>query len=81
MPPFSEDLKRFQELEEKYRKELAEYEAVAEAYRAFLTANPNDPDLAKRYEDVERKNSQAQSTYAELERLRRALAPGAPASS
>jgi septation ring formation regulator EzrA len=78
---FSEDLKRLQDLEVQYRKELAEYQAEAAEYRTLLEHKPDDPDLPKRYEQLEAKNKQVQETYAKLERLRRMLSPGSGASS
>jgi hypothetical protein len=72
---FSEDLNKLQELEERYRQQRAEYDAEVAAYRTLLDRDRNDPGLAKRYEEVERKNSALQETYAELERLRRSLSP------
>jgi transketolase N-terminal domain/subunit len=74
---FSEDLRRFKELEERYRRELAEYETEAATYKNHLQMQPNDPELLKRYELVEQKGRQARATYDELEQLRRALLPSA----
>lgn len=81
MALFSQDLKRLQDLEQQYRQELAEYQAEATAYRTLLEHKPNDPELPKRYEELEVKNRKVQETYRELERLRRALSPGSGASS
>jgi DNA repair exonuclease SbcCD ATPase subunit len=71
---FSDDLSKLQELETKYRQQLAEYEAELTAYRTLLDRDPKDPELEKRYEQVESKNAEVQQTYAELDSLRRSLA-------
>lgn len=76
---YSGDLRKFQELEERYRRELAEYEAEAATYRNQLQLQRDDPELLKRYELVEEKGRQARKTYDELEQLRRTLLPGAVA--
>jgi hypothetical protein len=78
---FSQDLQKLQELEERYRQELSDYQTELTKYQTLREANPNAPDLATRYEELERKNAAAQKTYAELEGLRRALSPGSGASS
>jgi archaellum component FlaC len=76
---FSEDLRRLQELEERYRRELSEYEALAIEYRTLLDRHPHDPELPKLYESVESKSRQVQETWNELDRLRRSLGPISPA--
>jgi uncharacterized protein YeaO (DUF488 family) len=76
MALFSEDLKTFQELEERYRQELAEYQAAAASYNALLERGQDDPSLPKLYAEVQEKNEKARKTYGELESLRRKLAPG-----
>ena len=78
---FSQDLKRLQDLEQQYRQELTEYQAEATAYRTLLEHKPDDPDLPRRYKELEAKNRRVQEMYAELERLRRALSPHSGASS
>jgi hypothetical protein len=76
---YSGDLRKFQELEEQYRRELADYETEAATYKSQLQLQPDDPELLKRYALVEEKGRQARRTYDELEQLRRALLPGAVA--
>jgi len=76
---YSGDLRKFQELEEQYRRELADYETEAATYKSQLQLHPDDPELLKRYELVEEKGRRARRTYDELEQLRRALLPGAVA--
>jgi uncharacterized protein YeaO (DUF488 family) len=73
--PFSEDLQRFQDLEERYRKELVDYETEHRRYTDLLAREPQHPDLAKLYETVEEKGRRARDTYAELESLQRTRAP------
>lgn len=82
MALFSEDLKRLQDLEEQYRQQVADYQTEVAAYRTLLEHKPEDPDLPKRYKEVEEKNQVVQQTYAELDRLRRTLSPrsGSPSS-
>ena len=75
MPLFSEDLNKLQELDEQYRRERQDYDAEVAAYRTLLDRDPNDPELTKRYAEVERKNAKLQQTYTELEGLRRRLSP------
>lgn len=81
MARFSENLQQLEELEDRYRQQLDEYQREVTRYRTLLDHSPNDPGLPALYEDVEKKNQQVQATYAELERLRRTLSPGSGASS
>lgn len=81
MPRFSENLQQLQELEDRYRTELDEYQRQVTAYRTLLDHSPKDPGLPALYEEVEKKNLQVQQTYAELDDLRRSLSPGSGQSS
>ena len=81
MALFSENLQQLQDLEDRYRQQLADYQQQLTTYRTLLDRDRNDPGLPKLYEEVEAKNRQVQETYTELERLRRSLAPGSGASS
>ncbi len=72
MALFSEDLRKFQELEKQYRTQLTEYQAEAAAYNALLKHDPKNPDLPQHYAEVEKKGEVAQKTYAGLEAMRRA---------
>ena len=80
MALFSENLQRLEELEARYRRELDDYQDESARYRRLLAADPKDPSLPELYEQVERKNKQAEETYRTLEDLRRSLSPGAGAS-
>jgi predicted Zn-dependent protease len=77
---FSENLQQLQELEARYRQELEDYQHESARYRRLLAENPKDPSLPDLYEQVERRNKQAEETYRKLEELRRSLSPGAGAS-
>ena len=75
MALFSEDLNKLQSLEETYRQQLADYETELTTYRALHERDPNDPDVAQRYETLTEKNRKLQETYTELDQLRRSLGP------
>jgi hypothetical protein len=75
VPPFSEDLQKLQSLEERYREQLSGYETELTTYRALLDRDPNDPDVARRYDDLDSRNRALQETYREMETLRRSLSP------
>ena len=73
MPIFSDDLRKYQELEERYKVELADYESESRAYQILLERDPKEPALAGHYTKVSEKNRKVQQTYAELEQMRRSL--------